>query len=251
MHLLGYEVFVLEQFGGCIRPFCRVGALDQKYDLMIIIGGDGSILHSALSAASSHTPVIGVNMGAVGFMAELETSELDLLDRFDEGSYWIDERSFIKVTVTDKDGNIVFCGEALNDAAVGKKVFSKAVSLRILADGRELFSFKGDGVVVSTPTGSTAYSLSAGGPVIDPSCRCLSVTPVAPHAIRIRSVVFPENSRLSVLCDSDGAVFTTDGNEPADFAKCCVMTVEHSAKVLQLVRIKDRSFYDLLNEKLI
>ena len=154
-------------------------------DLLVCFGGDGTILHAAKDANAHKVPILGVNLGSVGFMAELEQSELSMLSKLAAGKYTVESRMMLDVTVR-RDGKSVYNDIALNDAALTKGAVARVVDLEVYADKVLITRFSADGVVISTPTGSTAYSMSAGGPIVEPTAENIIVTPICPHALSVR-----------------------------------------------------------------
>lgn len=169
----------------------------KSADMLICFGGDGTILHAAKDANACHVPVLGVNLGSVGFMAELEQGELSMLSRLAAGKYAIEERMMLDVVVR-REGKTVYSELALNDAAVTKGAVARVVDLEVYGDKVLISSFSADGVLISTPTGSTAYSMSAGGPIVEPTAENIIVTPICPHALSARSFVLGRGRTVSV-----------------------------------------------------
>ena len=161
-------------------------------DLLICFGGDGTLLHAAKLAYSYGVPIMGVNMGSVGFMAELEHSELKQLARLAKGDFKIEQRMMLDVSLIHERREIYF-EHALNDAAITKGAVARVVEMSVSADGELISSLSGDGVLVSTPTGSTAYSLSAGGPVVEPTAENLIITPICAHVLQSKSYVLSKD----------------------------------------------------------
>ena len=169
----------------------------EAADAVIVLGGDGSILDAARRAAPLGKPLLGINMGHLGYMTELEMSEISLLSRLVEGNYRIDERSMLSVSVLSERGvrNESF---ALNDAVISNGSISRVVDLELYEGGELVSSYRSDGIIVATPTGSTAYSMSAGGPIADPKLACLCVTPVCPHSLSARSLLFRDDAVIDI-----------------------------------------------------
>ena len=176
----------------------------EACQVIVVVGGDGTILRMAEPASRYHRPVLGVNCGTIGFMSEIEPEELELLQQLLDGNYTRDDRILLDVTVQDQTGQEVFRRAALNDAVVSRGFINKVLPLTVCVDGQEVFSFGGDGVIIATPTGSTAYSLAAGGPVLAPSSDCLVVTPICPHSLSVKSFVISAGSEVVVTPDCDG-----------------------------------------------
>lgn len=224
----------------------------KSADMLICFGGDGTILHAAKDANACHVPVLGVNLGSVGFMAELEQGELSMLSRLAAGKYTIESRMMLDVVVR-REGKIVYSDLALNDAAVTKGAVARVVDLEVYGDKVLISSFAADGVIISTPTGSTAYSMSAGGPIVEPTAENIIVTPICPHALSARSFVLGRGRLLSVklgrmvrkttyLSVDGGKAFRLNGGD--------VVEARESKSKTQLVRVTGRTFYEILNHKL-
>lgn len=220
-------------------------------DIAIAIGGDGTIVHVAKAAAAAGCPVLGINAGHLGFLAGLEADELDALPALLSGDYTTDERALLEVTV-HTDGEEVTC-YALNEAVISRGGLSRLVDVMVTADGGEVLSCRGDGVIIATPTGSTAYSLSAGGPVVDPSVDCFILTPVCPHSLDSRPRIWPSNVTLTataVAADGEPAYVTVDGEENLPLAAGDAVTVRRAEKAVRLLRLRRDSFYERLRRKL-
>ena len=157
-------------------------------DILVCFGGDGTILHAAKDANQHHVPILGVNLGSVGFMAELELGELSMLSKLPAGKYAVEDRMMLDVTVR-RDGKVIYSDIALNDAALTKGAVARVVDLEVLGDKTTITKMSADGVVISTPTGSTAYSMSAGGPIVEPTAENIIVTLICSHALSARSIV--------------------------------------------------------------
>ena len=224
----------------------------KSADMLICFGGDGTILHAAKDANACHVPVLGVNLGSVGFMAELEQGELSMLSRLAAGKYAIEERMMLDVVVRC-EGKMVYSELALNDAAVTKGAVARVVDLEVYGDKVLISSFSADGVLISTPTGSTAYSMSAGGPIVEPTAENIIVTPICPHALSARSFVLGRGRTVSVklgrmvrkttyLSVDGGKAFRLNGGD--------VVEARESKSKTQLVRVTGRTFYEILNHKL-
>lgn len=224
----------------------------KSADILICFGGDGTILHAAKDANACHVPVLGVNLGSVGFMAELEQGELSMLSRLAAGKYTIESRMMLDVEVR-REGKIIYSDLALNDAAVTKGAVARVVDLEVYGDKVLISSFSADGVIISTPTGSTAYSMSAGGPIVEPTAENIIVTPICPHALSARSFVLGCGRLLSVklgrmvrkttyLSVDGGKAFRLNGGD--------VVEARESKSKTQLVRVTGRTFYEILNHKL-
>ncbi len=216
-----------------------------RAELAIVVGGDGSMLEAARRAAKTGVPVLGINMGRIGYMTELEMDELDLLDKVFAGEYYYDERAMLNVKILSDKGQIRLSAEALNEAVIANGVAARIVDIE-LYDGDEFVSaYRADGLVVATPTGSTAYSLSAGGPIVDPRLSCICVTPVCPHSLLARPLIFPDSSCLKVknTCIREKVLhLTVDGKATYDMYYGDVAVITKSHTKAKLLRVKDNAF---------
>ena len=232
----------------------RFSRLDRELpgaSVVICFGGDGTILHMAKAATKHGIPILGVNIGTMGFMAELESGELHLLARLAEGNFKIDKRMMLDVTV-HRDRDIIFHDICLNDAAITKGAIARIVHLSVKCDGTQAMELGGDGVIISSPTGSTAYSLSAGGPIVEPDANSILVTPICAHDVAARSLVVSEKREITVEMSPNArrnAFLSVDGGKALRMNIGDVATIRKSPLVTKLVRLKERSFYDVINMK--
>jgi NAD+ kinase len=232
----------------------RFNRLDRELPgafMVVCFGGDGTILHMAKAATRQGVPILGVNMGTLGFMAELESSELSLLRRLAEGEYTLDERMMLDVTV-HRDRDIIFHDICLNDVVVTKGAVARIVHLNVRCDGTQAMECNGDGVILATPTGSTAYNLSAGGPVVEPEAANIIITPICAHDMVSRSIVASDKREITVCLVKNthrSAYLSVDGGKALRINAGDVATVKKSLLTTKLVRLKDRSFYDVINQK--
>ena len=236
------------------REFSYVGP-DELYrdsELVVVLGGDGAMLDASRRTAPVGIPILGINMGRVGYMTELEMDELDLLDRVFEGRYTIDERTLLQAQVRAASGQSKFCSYALNEAAITNGSAARIVDLQ-LSDGDELiYTYRADGLVVATPTGSTAYSLSAGGPIVDPKLSCFCVTPICSHSLLARPLVFPDTAELRIknICNREKVLhLTMDGRTTVDLYYGDTVYITRSKMTVRLLRIKEESFYSKIRMK--
>ncbi len=220
--------------------------LYAEAELVIVLGGDGAMLDASRRISGHGTPMIGINMGRVGYMTELEMDELDMLPRVFEGKYRIDERTMLEAEVISAKSVKKFMGTALNEATITNGQAARIVDLQ-LSDGEELvYTYRADGLIISTPTGSTAYSLSAGGPIVDPKLACFCVTPICPHTFSARPLVFPDTAELKIknICVREKVLqLTLDGRVTYDLYFGDVVSVRRAASSVRLIRIKEQSFY--------
>lgn len=222
-----------------------------KADLVICFGGDGTILHMAKMATRRDIPILGINIGTMGFMAELESTEMDKLRQLVTGEYTLDSRMMLDVTVT-RDRSIIFHDISLNDVVITKGAVARIVHLSVHCDQVQAMEISGDGVIVATPTGSTAYSLSAGGPLVEPEAHNILITPICAHDVGHRCIVASPNRVVTVQMARNArrnAYLSVDGGKAIRLNMGDVATVCKSEKETKLVRLKNRSFYDVVNTK--
>ncbi len=220
-------------------------------DVVVALGGDGTIIHTAKRAAACNRAVLGVNCGHLGFMAGLEADELEHLSALIDGKYSVEERMLLRVQVL-RDGGEARAYLALNEAVVSRGSFSRMIELEVYSGGEPVVRYCADGVIIAAPTGSTAYSLSAGGPIIDPRVDCLLMTPVCPHSLYARSYIFSAGARLSVrpLLEERETYLTVDGEEGTALHPGEEVHISRADTVVRLIKIKSGDFYDILNQKL-
>lgn len=231
--------------------FCRLDREMPTSDLVICFGGDGTILHMAKAATRAGLPILGINIGTMGFMAELEASELELLKRLADDDYTVDERMMLDVTVT-RNRDIIFHDICLNDAVITKGAVARTVYLNVECDGVQAMECSGDGMIIATPTGSTAYSLSAGGPIVEPDAQNILITPICAHDMVSRCIVASDKRvvKVEVVRNSRrNAFLSVDGGKAVRMNIGDVAIVKASQLRTKLVRLKDRSFYDVVNSK--
>lgn len=220
-------------------------------DFIMVVGGDGTILRIAGQASLYGKPVLGVNCGTVGFMSELEPEELELVKAVKLGRFTLDDRSMLDIRVFNVIGELVYSTVALNEAVVTKGFFNRVIPLSVIVDGQEVFHFSGDGVIVTTPTGSTAYSLAAGGPILAPSSDCLAVTPICPHSLTVKSFVISENSIVTVMPEYKGhQVFLSPDGDTYELRPGDRVVIQRSARIFSLLRLKGQGFYEIIRQKL-
>lgn len=220
-------------------------------DLLVCFGGDGTILHSAKHANEYGIPIMGVNMGSVGFLAELEHSELSQLGKLAKGSFSVEERMMLDVSVL-REGKRVFHDTALNDAALLKSALGRVLDLKLTCSQTPMAEFTGDGVLVSTPTGSTGYSMSAGGPIVDPTAENLIVTPICAHAVGIKPIVLSSQRVVNIRVGKvarKAAYLTVDGGKGFRFLEGDLAEIKKSDRVTRLARLSQRTFFDILHKK--
>ena len=220
-------------------------------DLLICFGGDGTILHASKAATRLGVPILGVNIGTMGFMAELESGELKALSRLATGDYTVEERMMLHVRA-EHEGQVVLEEDALNDAVITKGAVARIIQLGVSCDGVEMMSFGGDGVIVSTPTGSTAYSMSAGGPIVEPNAQNIIITPICAHDMRTKTVVTSAQRTIGVEIGRIGrksAFLSVDGGRALRLNTGDRVTITNSPYLTKLVHLSDRSFFEIVKNK--
>lgn len=228
-----------------------VDDLYTNVDLLIAIGGDGSFISTAKQAALHNKAVLCINAGNLAFMAGLEGNELHLLEKLLTGDFTTDKRMMLEVSVKNCNGD-KFLGYCLNDVAIARGSDIKLIDIDAFCDSRKINSYRADGVVLSTPTGSTAYSWSAGGPVIDPDLQCIMLTPICTHSPLNRSLVFNEKSIITVKSSksSQSICVSADGEKSIELCDNFEVKIKKSEYYAEFIRIKSDEFYDILNSKL-
>ena len=249
------QACALLQDAGAEVALCLPFDVDKSFEIPadLHFSGDGTILHSSKIATEHGLPILGVNIGTMGFIAELEAGEMDLLRRIPKGEYTVEERSMLDVSVLGGKQTL-FHETALNDAVITKGAIARVIQMAIRCDGVEASAFSGDGVIVCTPTGSTAYSMSAGGPIIEPAAKNILITPICAHAIQAKSIVVSPDRVVSIRVGKVGrhnAFLSVDGGRAFRLSAGDEIVVRSSEKVTRLVRVKNTSFFDILNKKFI
>ena len=222
-------------------------------DLLLTLGGDGTILHLAKLAALNKVPMLGINMGGLGFVAELEAGELETLRKLKNWDFETEQRMMVDVSV-QRGGKQVYSNLGLNDAVIREGPISHVIHLKVSSDGRHLADIAGDGVIISTPTGSTAYSLSAGGPVVEPAAQTMVVCPICTHNMRFSAYVLSPEHTLTVELERNGRkpvyLFVDESRAFALRADDKVL-VRRSKHVTRLVRLTEKSFCEIFAQKML
>lgn len=217
-------------------------------DLSISVGGDGTTLNIAKIAAMANKATLGINAGRLGFMSGLEKNELELLKNLVTGNYEIEERMMLSASIDGKEYN------CLNDAVISRGDLARLIDISVYCDGREVTTSRADGMIFSTPTGSTAYSMAAGGPVLSPDNQCYVVTPICPHSLINRSIVFSSDKVLDVSVNNDknnNAFLSIDGDESIPIQSNMHIIISKSNLTAKLIKIKPDNFYEILNKKIV
>ena len=219
-------------------------------EMLVTFGGDGTILHAARAAASSGVPILGINMGGKGFIAELESDDIGLIEKAAAGEYNIEARMMIDIEVL-RDGKVINRDFALNDAVI--KGDNKVVDMTVFADGQRITRFSGDGTIIATPTGSTAYSMSAGGPLVEPSAKNIIVTPICAHILEAKSYVLTAKREITVEIEykkDNLAYLSVDGGNHIGILRGDIVKAYKSEKTTNLIHLSGKSFYHRISAKL-
>lgn len=247
----GIEYSVSEQLYSSFPKLKR--AEDEKPDVMIVLGGDGTMLSAARRFAPLGSLLLGVNLGRLGFLLETEIDEAEkALDLVLREEYTVEERTILKADVFGKDGKLHDSRYALNDAVVSRKRVMRMIDISIDINGQFADNYLADGVIISTPTGSTGYSLSAGGPVIIPTLDVLLITPICPHRLSSKSLLISGKDTVDIFPkpDKDGAMLTIDGQKGIFLEDDEFIRVSNADFCANFIRFKEWNFYMRLKEKL-
>jgi len=253
---LNIEVFLDSAFSTCFAEapyikYCDLSVCLEECDIVITVGGDGTFIKSAKEAAEKNKPLLCINAGKLAYLAGLENNEFLLLGDVVKGNFKTEKRMMLSATIIDKNGKILYHSNCLNDAVVSRSGNIRIMKLSINCNNAPLMDYSADGVIVSTPTGSTAYSLSAGGPVIEPQIESMLITPVCCHSFFSRSVVLRPDSVLEIAHDNSGeAVLSCDGEEAVLIPDGAIVKIETSNIKAEFIKVKNDTFIDILNRKM-
>lgn len=223
----------------------------EDYDLVVVLGGDGTLLSVARTLAGA-VPILGVNLGNLGFLTEINRGELyPAMVQVLSGRFRTEKRSLFDVELR-REGGGTLQYRVLNDAVINKSALARIIQLTLLIDGHLVARFRADGLILSTPTGSTAYNLSAGGPILSPLLGVAVLTPICPHALSLRPMVVPDTSRIEVTLETprEEVYLTLDGQEGTSMGYRDTITVTRSSAAVKLIKVAERTFYDNLRGKL-
>lgn len=241
------------KFEGKNIAFCPFDKVILDMDIVITIGGDGTIIRSCKRIMLYEKPILGINVGRLGFLADIEVTQLDLLEKLVTGDYVVEQRTMLRAIVNKEQQ--VHCYYALNDVSVTKGGFAKIVDLEIYCNGRMIMDYRADGVILSTPIGSTGYAMSAGGPIIDPSIDTLGLTPICPHSMFSRTILFSPENILSVrskeVNNSANVVLSIDGERAMTLTSQDTVEVTRADNTMGFISLTKNNFCDMLNTKLL
>jgi len=224
----------------------------DEADLVVVLGGDGTILSTARLLGRREVPVLGINYGSLGYLTEFRIEEMFVsLEKVLRGDYEIDRRSMLTVENETSAGR-EFIGRVLNDVVVNKSVLARIIEIEVSFDSFFVNRFRADGLIVSTPTGSTAYNLSAGGPIIYPSVDAIVITPICPFTLTNRPIVIPDSShvKLRLIDDSSGVMLTLDGQVGKKITPEDTIHIHKSSISFALIKPTNRNYFDVLRNKL-
>lgn len=228
----------------------------EPIDFALSVGGDGTFLTSAASIGSKNIPILGVNCGHLGFLAEVQTQDLDdILQKLVAGEYTIEQRSLLSLAILDKDNivreGLIMSPNALNEIAILKQGLTNMLTIETRVNGELLHTYHSDGLVIATPTGSTAYNLSIGGPLLVPQSRGIILTPIAPHSLTVRPIVMPDDWKFDIRVSSryDAYTVSVDGRSQS-LSTDMSLHIERAPYTVKLVQIGDNSFLKSLRTKL-
>ena len=226
--------------------------ISQQADLLIVLGGDGTLLSIARVAHPHNIPILAVNLGNLGFLAEISIDELyPTLENILAGKFEIENRMLLNACIW-RNGEKVEDHNVLNDVVINKGVVARVINLQVLVNGQYMTSYRADGLIIATPTGSTAYSLSAGGPIIHPSMHTLVLSPICPFTLTNRSILIPDQSIIQVklAAEYDDVRVTLDGQEGYDMRVGDILEIKKTKTSLQLIRGPNKNYYQILRDKL-
>lgn len=246
------HVALVESEAGFVGQHAAPGCtIAERADLIVVLGGDGTLIHAAELCGQEEVPILGVNMGTLGFLTEVPRERaIEMLDLALAGRLAVSPRLMLAVEVRDGD-QVLLSGSALNDAVISKNALSRLAILEVSIDGHRATSYEADGLIVATPTGSTAYSLSAAGPIVYPTMEAFLLTPICPHALTQRPLVLPVDAPVKVRLASDSEMFVTlDGSRGRSLGLGQEMVVTLAKHRTMILRNPDIDHFTILREKL-
>lgn len=256
---LGAEIYAFQREAAVMSDWIdKITVLDSSADpslcdAMLVLGGDGSMIEAARRAVTAEIPIVGINFGHVGFLTALESGEYLLIDRLFDGEYTIDDRMMLNAVVTRADGSVKAEYTVLNDIVLTNGPAARMITFDVNCNGVSVQTVRADGAIVSTPTGSTAYSLSAGGPILDPGLEAVCFTPICPHTLSSRPIIFDGAAEITVLNvrnNNSEVYLNADGRDAVKIDEGDTITIRQSAYKTKLIRIKDAGFISTLHTKL-
>ncbi len=254
------EVFLAKEQDKESGFYTDAATIPKNTECAIVLGGDGTILQAAHDLLGYNIPILGINLGTLGFMAETELQNVwQALDALFDGDYVIEERMMLNACVLQSSNEIYSdknCTSALNDIVITRSGFSRIIGVRIYVNGAFVNDFRGDGVIISTPTGSTGYNLSAGGPVVTPEAELTIITPICPHSLNARSIVVTSNDKVTIKIreskktQEEEAIATIDGCRAIQLKAGDSIEIGKAVEVTKLIRVGKANFFHILRTKL-
>ena len=236
--------------------FTDPARVPEDIDAVLVLGGDGTVIQAARDLARRDVPFLGINVGTLGYLTEVEASEYgQALDTLLRGEYYLEKRMMLCGEVSSEEGKI-YEGKALNDIVISRQGVLRVVNFQIFVNGRYLNSYNADGMIISTPTGSTGYNLSAGGPIVEPGAEMLLITPICPHTLNARSIVLSGHDQVEIVIgpgrkmEKERAVATFDGDTEISLISGERVKIRRSIHATKLIKLNDQSFLEVLSRKL-
>ena len=236
--------------------FTDPARVPEDIDAVLVLGGDGTVIQAARDLARRDVPFLGINVGTLGYLTEVEASEYgQALDTLIRGEYYLEKRMMLCGEVFTEEGK-TYAGKALNDIVISRQGVLRVVNFQIFDNGRYLNSYNADGMIISTPTGSTGYNLSAGGPIVEPGAEMLLITPICPHTLNARSIVLSGHDQVEIVIgpgrkmEKDRAVATFDGDTEIGLVSGERVKIRRSIHATKLIKLNDQSFLEVLSRKL-
>ena len=236
--------------------FTDPARVPEDIDAVLVLGGDGTVIQAARDLARRDVPFLGINVGTLGYLTEVEASEYgQALDTLIRGEYYLEKRMMLCGEVFTEEGK-TYAGKALNDIVISRQGVLRVVNFQIFVNGRYLNSYNADGMIISTPTGSTGYNLSAGGPIVEPGAEMLLITPICPHTLNARSIVLSGHDQVEIVIgpgrkmEKDRAVATFDGDTEIGLVSGDRVKIRRSIHATKLIKLNDQSFLEVLSRKL-
>jgi len=250
----GVEVFLDERLATDMGDYqgYPAGSIPAMVHLIVVLGGDGTLISVARKVGDLRTPILGVNLGSLGFLTEITLAEFyPVLERVIEGEFEVTNRLMLEAVVR-REGREVGRYRVLNDVVINKGAIARIIDMEVTVDNDYLTTFKADGLIISTPTGSTAYNLAAGGPIIYPGLHCLVITPICPHMLTNRPIIVSDESiiRVEVKFQDEDVVFTADGQVGMPLHGGDVVEIRKSRSSTLLIKSPSRDFFEVLRTKL-
>jgi len=221
---------------------CEIATNGKEYDFIISLGGDGTFL--ATSRRFSKNPIVGINLGNLGFLSEIDKDEIDKeIRKILNNEFYIEERALLESKVENETLT------ALNDIVVTRSAFSKLLNLKVYFNNKFIDNYVADGIIISTPTGSTAYSLSAGGPIVEPSLDVLIITPICAHSLHQRPIIISADTEVKIIAENTGAVVMADGQEFFNNENVKEVIIKKADKKVKVIKTKENCFFDTVRSK--